>query len=375
MIDRLEFVAINAAIGSLGLIVSVALLDRRRRADADDSNAARTPAQSGIARVAEITGAGIPTVLGLLVAVALTINTTPVTFLESVLAGLVVAGSFLSLVVYIGPLGSPDPLSVAAFSINIVVFGVVAWLAPSPLILSALLPLPLVSAVFALGWRIGLPLAGLGFAAWVVALVSGQATGNADVIREVAYTSGLGAALALAIAVSLEVGRRRQRQLIRRLSFDPVTTLHTRVQFELVFGQEFSRSVRFQRPLSVLMIDLDGMKGINDRLGHQTGDRLLRAAGEAIQRGIRRSDFAARFGGDEFVVLLPETDQVGAGVIAAVVQRNVSEIRVASGSTVAAGSASVGVATFPENGQTEAQLLAHADRMMYLDKRRRSAAR
>lgn len=375
MIDRLEFVAIDAAIGSLGLIVSVALLDRRRRADADDSNAARTPAQSGIARVAEITGAGIPTVLGLLVAVALTINTTPVTFLESVLAGLVVAGSFLSLVVYIGPLGSPDPLSVAAFSINIVVFGVVAWLAPSPLILSALLPLPLVSAVFALGWRIGLPLAGLGFAAWVVALVSGQATGNADVIREVAYTSGLGAALALAIAVSLEVGRRRQRQLIRRLSFDPVTTLHTRVQFELVFGQEFSRSVRFQRPLSVLMIDLDGMKGINDRLGHQTGDRLLRAAGEAIQRGIRRSDFAARFGGDEFVVLLPETDQVGAGVIAAVVQRNVSEIRVASGSTVAAGSASVGVATFPENGQTEAQLLAHADRMMYLDKRRRSAAR
>src|SRR3990172_11646487 len=100
MIDRLEFVAIDAAIGSLGLIVSVALLDRRRRADADDSNATRTPAQSGIARVAEITGAGIPTVLGLLVAVALTINTTPVTFLESVLAGLVVAGSFLSLVVY-----------------------------------------------------------------------------------------------------------------------------------------------------------------------------------------------------------------------------------------------------------------------------------
>jgi diguanylate cyclase (GGDEF)-like protein len=122
------------------------------------------------------------------------------------------------------------------------------------------------------------------------------------------------------------------------------------------------------------MIDLDRMKAINDSLGHQAGDRYLRSVGRAIGDGSRRSDFAARFGGDEFVVILPETDRAGAATIAGVLQRRVSSVQIAAGSHVLSASASIGTATYPEDGTTQAQLLAHADLQMYAEKLGRRTA-
>ncbi len=334
---------------------------------------ALTQNRLGFGRLAELVFLVVPTALGLSVACWLVVVAPPQSFAETVTSGLIVAGSFLSLVVFVGPLGRAQPLYVAAFALDIVAFGLVSWLATAPLILTALLPLAVVSGVFAFGWRIGLPLAALALVAWIVALLTGHGAGGGDVVSQVVYTSSVGAALALAVAVGLEFGRRRQRQLVRSLTVDPVTTLRTRMQFEIVFGQEFSRSKRFGRPLSVLMIDMDGMKNVNDRFGHQTGDRVLRAAGEAIQRGIRGSDFAARYGGDEFVVVLPETDRAGASTIAAFVKRNVADIRVTSGSNVLVASASVGTSSFPEDGATAAELLARADALMYRDKSARGS--
>jgi diguanylate cyclase (GGDEF)-like protein len=117
------------------------------------------------------------------------------------------------------------------------------------------------------------------------------------------------------------------------------------------------------------MMDLDELKQINDLHGHFFGDRVLRGVGEVIRSGGRRIDTAARYGGDEFVVLLPETDPTGAYVLAEKIRLGVADLRVEVAGSMLNPSISIGVVSYPEDGRTSDELMITADNSMYHSKR------
>jgi len=135
-----------------------------------------------------------------------------------------------------------------------------------------------------------------------------------------------------------------------------------------VMEAELDRSRRTQRPFSVVLFDMDGLKAINDQYGHLTGSRALVRLGKVLRNHSRAIDTAARYGGDEFAIILPEA---GKDIASRIVSR-IRE-RIASDTEKPALSASAGVAAFPEDGDTPEKLLAAADRALYRMKHRGSS--
>lgn len=164
--------------------------------------------------------------------------------------------------------------------------------------------------------------------------------------------------------------RRSRDEAIRLSTVDPLTGLFNRTFFFAAVEREIARSDRSGRGFCVLMIDLDDLKVVNDRFGHVVGDRLLEAVGRVIGTRVRRIDTAARYGGDEFVVLLPETDIGGGLVLAEKIRQGAAALRIPTpeGASIRA-SLSIGVAAYPGDGTTPDELLAAADRAMYVSKR------
>ena len=117
------------------------------------------------------------------------------------------------------------------------------------------------------------------------------------------------------------------------------------------------------------MMDLDELKAINDRLGHFTGDKVLRGVGTVITQGVRQIDTAARYGGDEFVVLLPETDPTGAYVLAEKIRLGVTAMPIDLPGSVPRPSLSIGVVAYPDDGRSADELIISADGAMYTSKR------
>ena len=179
-------------------------------------------------------------------------------------------------------------------------------------------------------------------------------------------------ALVLLAYVAMVIAReqRRARDAAIRLStIDPLTGLFNRTFFFAAVDREIARSARSGRGFCLLMMDLDELKQINDRHGHFFGDRVLRGVGEVIRSGGRRIDTAARYGGDEFVVLLPETDPSGAYVLAEKIRQEVAELRIDIAGTVLNPSVSIGVVSYPDDGRTSDELMITADESMYRSKR------
>ena len=172
------------------------------------------------------------------------------------------------------------------------------------------------------------------------------------------------------VAMVIAREQRRSRDAAIRLStIDPLTQLFNRGFFFAAIEREIARSARTGRGFCLLMMDLDELKTINDRLGHFHGDRVLRAVGEVVTAGVRRIDTAARYGGDEFVVLLPETDPTGAFVLAEKIRIGVNEIALQSPDSAVRPSLSVGVVSYPDDGTTADELMISADGAMYASKR------
>jgi diguanylate cyclase (GGDEF)-like protein len=172
------------------------------------------------------------------------------------------------------------------------------------------------------------------------------------------------------VAMVIAREQRRSRDAAIRLStIDPLTQLFNRGFFFAALEREIARSARTGRGFCLLMMDLDELKVINDRLGHFHGDRVLRAVGETVNAGVRRIDTAARYGGDEFVVLLPETDPTGAFVLAEKIRIGVNELELALPASDVKPSLSVGVVSYPGDGATADQLMISADGAMYASKR------
>ena len=172
------------------------------------------------------------------------------------------------------------------------------------------------------------------------------------------------------VATVIASEQRRARDAAIRLStIDPLTGLFNRTFFFAAVDREIARSARSNRGFCLLMMDLDDLKTINDHHGHFFGDRVLGGVGEVIRSGVRKIDTAARYGGDEFVVLLPETDPTGAYVLAEKVRIGVTELDIAVSGSVLQASISVGVVSYPDDGRTSDELLISADQAMYASKR------
>jgi len=170
--------------------------------------------------------------------------------------------------------------------------------------------------------------------------------------------------------VGASVGReqRRARDAAIRLStIDSLTGLYNRTFFFSALEREIARGDRSGRAFCLVMLDLDDLKAVNDRFGHISGDQVLRTVADIVRSGVRKIDVAARYGGDEFVALLPETDPTGGWVLAEKVRLMVAEQGMAGvdpGPTV-----SVGVVSYPSDGRSADALLVSADRAMYASKR------
>jgi diguanylate cyclase (GGDEF)-like protein len=148
--------------------------------------------------------------------------------------------------------------------------------------------------------------------------------------------------------------------LVEATRIEPKTGLYNMRHFNSVLSQELERALRFERPLALLMIDVDHLRDVNTSGGHLAGDRALKAVAASLGRATREYDIAARFGGDEFCVLLPETDLEGALVVAERIRVLVEESASQPSITV-----SVGVAAHPGGTATAEDLLALADRAAY----------
>ncbi len=177
----------------------------------------------------------------------------------------------------------------------------------------------------------------------------------------------LGSLWLLAYLAGVYAGsERRARAKVLELSqTDPLTGLFNRGALFPTLEQEVQRTRRSSRGFCVLMIDLDGLKAINDSGGHLRGDEVLRAVGRAITGSIRTVDSAYRYGGDEFLVLLPETEFIGAYVVAEKIREGVEQIGESLGTDQAATSVSIGLVSHPEDGAITEELMVAADRAMY----------
>jgi diguanylate cyclase (GGDEF)-like protein len=149
---------------------------------------------------------------------------------------------------------------------------------------------------------------------------------------------------------------------------DDLTGLFNLRGFALAANRLFAQAVRHDRPTSVLMIDSDNLKGVNDAYGHESGNRLLRHIATAIQAELRFTDVAARYGGDEFIVLLPETPAKGALEVAERIRTRIAGTPLHLTERSVVTSVSIGVSVYPEDGATLDALAAHADGALYTAK-------
>jgi len=165
--------------------------------------------------------------------------------------------------------------------------------------------------------------------------------------------------------------RKLQITLEQMVVSDPLTGLHNRRYLMDRMQQEMQRSDRHGEPLALAMIDLDAFKPINDQFGHVLGDKVLRAVGSAISKSVRVSDIAARYGGDEFAVILPQTPAEGAMRVCERLLRNISEVTLQdeTGRTFRI-TASLGLAYYPaDDVETPEDLVHSADGALYGAKR------
>jgi diguanylate cyclase (GGDEF)-like protein len=171
--------------------------------------------------------------------------------------------------------------------------------------------------------------------------------------------------------VGLSIANIRLREALRTQSVrDALTGLYNRRYLEEVLEREMRRAGRAAQTLGVLMLDLDHFKRFNDTYGHEAGDVVLRETATFLLKNVRAEDFVCRFGGEEFVIILPTADVEGSRARAERLRSKMAELTILhQGTSLGLVTFSLGVAAFPEHGMSPQELMAAADAALYEAKR------
>ena len=159
-----------------------------------------------------------------------------------------------------------------------------------------------------------------------------------------------------------------QSKLREQAIRDPLTDIFNRRYLDETLDRELSRAARENYPVCVIMIDLDHFKRVNDTHGHEAGDLVLKAIARTLSEHSRRGDFACRYGGEEFVVVMPNMALETGYERAEDLRKSLNLLRVPFEHYSLSVTISMGIACFPENGQTRAAILRAADQAMYAAK-------
>jgi diguanylate cyclase (GGDEF)-like protein len=197
---------------------------------------------------------------------------------------------------------------------------------------------------------------------------------SAGELITLAYVGGLVAQLAPMLLVAyittmfsadIRFGLNRARLLSET---DDLTGLYNMRGFAIVAGRQFDQAVRYNRPVCVLMIDSDNLKAVNDEHGHDAGNQLLQMVARCIQTELRQTDVLARYGGDEFVALLPEAPPAKALEVAQRIRKTIATTPLQIEGKRVDTSVSIGLASYPDDGRNIDAIQARADRAMYAAK-------
>ncbi len=160
-----------------------------------------------------------------------------------------------------------------------------------------------------------------------------------------------------------------RRNLLKLARIDGLTEFYNRDYFASLFDSEIQRTKRYQHDLSILLLDIDDFKHVNDGFGHDIGDQVLRTVSRKIAQACRATDSVARWGGEEFLILLPETSLQKAAILAERIRAAVEATTVSTDQGNVQCTVSVGAAEFTEEASTSDQLLKQADQALYRAKR------
>jgi diguanylate cyclase (GGDEF)-like protein len=255
--------------------------------------------------------------------------------------------------------GRPRLVVLGVALVFLVTVGWVDWVTGRDVSLSVFYVAPIALSTWFVGRRAGLLFAVLSTLTWFLA----DDMGRPHVQPLVPYWNAAVRvgfyAVMVVILAKLKVALEHERNLSRE---DPTTGIANPRAFFERGATEVERARRFRRPVTVLYVDCDDFKAVNDRFGHAAGDEVLREVAQALRGAVRDIDFAARIGGDEFVVLLPETDAAGAGVAVGRVQALLAREMARCGRSL---TLSVGAATFSSGLGSLEEAVREADGLMY----------
>ncbi len=196
--------------------------------------------------------------------------------------------------------------------------------------------------------------------------------------RKIGYISVLGLPeldkekfMIMAHQFALALRRVKLHQEVEQTAItDGLTEMYTRGYTFSRFEEEFSRAKSKKISLSFLMVDVDHFKILNDQYGHLTGDKILRKIAKIIKENIREIDIGGRYGGEEFCVILPDTDNKGARYAAERIRKAAEETQIRAYDAVVNITVSIGVATYPKNGSSVTEIVDKADWALYRAKKR-----
>lgn len=175
----------------------------------------------------------------------------------------------------------------------------------------------------------------------------------------------------LARSVRYSIERKRSEERLTYLAqYDQLTGLVNRSLFRDRLDQAMARSKRLQQPMGLMLLDLDRFKSVNDSLGHDVGDELLKSVSERLKSCVREVDTVARMGGDEFTIILEGVaSEQSIVVVAKRIAESISAVFELQGHTISIG-ISIGITVFPQDDHSIDELLRHADSAMYMAKQR-----